>query len=300
MRSYTAEELVTQTGFDRRTIAYYIQQGLLPRVGRRGPRTRYPGYVRDRLLFIRRVREAEEAGEIEPMSLSELRELFEQAHPELIARVADRRLSAADALQALAAEPGHVRTDRGPAARHLARERAFRAKTSTRGSAPNLEAGPDRDTGADLWIEPDEAEGPGRSAESLIADEPREAAYVAAMSPEFAGPPGVSDSRQPPVASSAPEEGDSAPPEGLAAALSEELLEGLAAALSEELSELQLRAQDLQHRKPGLTERWMRVKISSEISLSVRGIADEDAPLLDSAGRHLRRLIDRRGNRRDR
>ena len=299
MRSYTAEELVTQTGFDRRTIAYYIQQGLLPRVGRRGPRTRYPGYVRDRLLFIRRVREAEEAGEIEPMSLSELRELFEQAHPELIARVSDRRLSAAEVLQAVA-EPGHVRSDRGPAARHLARERAFRAKASARRSVPNLEAGSDRDTGADRWAEPDEAEGPGRSAESLIADEPREAAYVAAMSPEFAGPPGVSDSRQPPVASSSPEEGDSAPPEGLAKALSEELLEGLAAALSEELSELQLRAQDFQHRKPGLTERWMRVKISPNISLSVRGIADEDAPLLDSAGRHLRRLIDRRGNRRDR
>ena len=164
MRSYTAEELVTQTGFDRRTIAYYIQQGLLPRVGRRGPRTRYPGYVRDRLLFVRSVREAEEAGEIEPISLSDLRELFEQAHPELVARVADRRLSAADALQALA-EPGNVRSDRSPESRHLARERAFRAKASARRSVPNLEAGPGRDTGADQWIEPDEAEGPGRSAE---------------------------------------------------------------------------------------------------------------------------------------
>lgn len=244
MRSYTAEELVTRTGFDRRTIAYYIQQGLLPKVGRRGPRTRYPGYVRDRLLFIRSVREAEEAGEIEPMSLSDLRELFEQTHPELIARVADRRLSAADALRALA-EPGNVRSDRGPEARHLARERAFRAKASARRSVPNLEAGPGRDTG-------------------------------------------VSDSRQPPVASSPPEERDPAAPEGLAAAL------------SEELSELKFRAQDRQRREPGLTERWMRVKVSPDIALSVRWITDEDAPLLDSAGRHLRRLIGRRGNRRNR
>ena len=288
MRSYTAEELVTQTGFDRRTIAYYIQQGLLPKVGRRGPRTRYPGYVRDRLLFIRSVREAEEAGEIEPMSLSDLRELFEQTHPELIARVADQRLSAADALQALA-EPGNVRSDRSPEARHLARERAFRSRASARRSVPNLEAGPGRDTGEDQWIEPDEAEGPGRSAESIEADEPHETAYLAGMSPEFAaGSPGVSDSRQPPVASSPPEERDPAAPEGLAAAL------------SEELSELQFRAQDRQRRKPGLTERWMRVKISPDIALSVRRITDEDAPLLDSAGRHLRRLIGRRGNRRNR
>ena len=40
--SYTARELEEETGFDRRTIAYYVQEGLLPRVGRRGPRTRYP------------------------------------------------------------------------------------------------------------------------------------------------------------------------------------------------------------------------------------------------------------------
>ena len=40
MRSFTAEELERETGFDRRTIAYYVQEGLIPRVGRRGPRTR--------------------------------------------------------------------------------------------------------------------------------------------------------------------------------------------------------------------------------------------------------------------
>ena len=64
MPSYTAKELERETGVDRRTIAYYVQEGLLPKVGRRGRRTRYPGLFRDRLLFIRRVREAEEAGEV--------------------------------------------------------------------------------------------------------------------------------------------------------------------------------------------------------------------------------------------
>ena len=235
MRSYTAEELETQTGIDRRTIAYYIQQGLLPRVGRRGPRTRYPGYVRDRLLFIRRVREAEEAGEIEPMTLSDLRELFEQAHPELIARVADERLSAAYALQA-AAEQSHTHANRPPAARHLARERAFRA-----------------------------------------------------MSPEFAvGPQGASESLQTPTPLSSHDDRDPAHSEGIAETL------------SAELSELEFRAQYRGDHTPGLADRWMRVKISSHIALSVRSITDEDIPLLESAVKHLRRLVDGLGRPRNR
>lgn len=91
--SYTVAELVEETGFDRRTIAYYVQEGLLPKVGRRGPRTRYPRLVRDRLLFIRSVREAEEAGSVGAVSLSELRGIFERLGPALIARVADGRLA---------------------------------------------------------------------------------------------------------------------------------------------------------------------------------------------------------------
>lgn len=87
--SYTARELEEETGFDRRTIAYYVQEGLLPRVGRRGPRTRYPRLVRDRLLFIRRVREAEEVGEVAAVSLSDMRKVFERVPPALIAKVAD-------------------------------------------------------------------------------------------------------------------------------------------------------------------------------------------------------------------
>ena len=91
--SYTARELEEETGFDRRTIAYYVQEGLLPRVGRRGPRTRYPGLVRDRLLFIRRVREAEEGGEVSAVSLSDMRVVFERVSPGLIARVADGEIA---------------------------------------------------------------------------------------------------------------------------------------------------------------------------------------------------------------
>ena len=71
--SYTAAELQRETGFDRRTIAYYVHEGLLPKVGRRGSRTRYPKLIRDRLLFIRAVREAEQRGTVAPVSLRDLR-----------------------------------------------------------------------------------------------------------------------------------------------------------------------------------------------------------------------------------
>ncbi len=93
MPSYTARELERDTGFDRRTIAYYVQEGLLPKVGRRGPRTRYPKLVRDRLLFIRRVREAEEEGEVPAVSLRDMRKVFERVPPALIAGVADGRIA---------------------------------------------------------------------------------------------------------------------------------------------------------------------------------------------------------------
>ena len=96
--SYTVAELEEETGFDRRTIAYYVQEELLPRVGRRGPRTRYPKLVRDRLLFIRRTREAEEAGRVPAVSLNEIREIFERVSPALVAGVADGRLAVTEDL----------------------------------------------------------------------------------------------------------------------------------------------------------------------------------------------------------
>ena len=92
MPSYTAKELERETGFGRRTIAYYVQEGLLPKVGRRGRGSRYPELVLDRLLFIRRVREAEEAGKIGPVRLSHLREVFRESPRPLIASVARGRV----------------------------------------------------------------------------------------------------------------------------------------------------------------------------------------------------------------
>jgi DNA-binding transcriptional MerR regulator len=76
---FTIDELVEATGFDKRTIAYYVQEGLLPRVGRRGRLTRYPQSFANRLLVIKHLRQAEETGERPiPMTLAEIREALDR------------------------------------------------------------------------------------------------------------------------------------------------------------------------------------------------------------------------------
>ena len=215
MRSFTAEELERETGFDRRTIAYYVQEGLIPRVGRRGPRTRYPKLVMDRLLFVRKVREAEEAGEIGPVSLSELRHLFDGVSPGLIERVAEGNFP----VRAAVGDTG---------------ESGYRSMASRR-----------------------------------VAMERPWAAMESSSAPEFVRSSTRMDAR--------PSESDEA--------------EWQEAGLGEALSELQALARRGQDLEPGSVEHWSRVEISPEITLSVRGIAEEEAPLLESIARKLRRLI---------
>jgi DNA-binding transcriptional MerR regulator len=76
-RVFTMSQLVKQSDFDKRTIAFYVQEGLLPRVGRRGPRTRYSEEFLDRLMFIRRLRDLQDSGRLRAVTLSEIREVIE-------------------------------------------------------------------------------------------------------------------------------------------------------------------------------------------------------------------------------
>jgi hypothetical protein len=69
VRTYSIDELVDLTGFSQRNIAYYIQQGLLPKVGRRGRKTRYPQLFVERLRFIKRVRELQDSGRLGSVTL---------------------------------------------------------------------------------------------------------------------------------------------------------------------------------------------------------------------------------------
>ncbi len=92
-QTFTIDQIEEQTGFDRRTIAYYVQQGLLPRVGRRGPRTRYPQLFFTRLRFIRMIRDLQDQGAIGSMTLSDFRDLFRSVPEETIAEVVAGRES---------------------------------------------------------------------------------------------------------------------------------------------------------------------------------------------------------------
>ena len=90
-RTYTLAELEALSGFNARTIVFYIAEGLLPKVGRRGRHTRYPEEVLLRLQFIARVRGVQDAGRLRPVTLSEIREVIQQLPLDEL-----RRLAAAD------------------------------------------------------------------------------------------------------------------------------------------------------------------------------------------------------------
>ena len=255
MQGYTTAELQRETGFDRRTIAYYVHEGLLPKVGRRGSRTRYPKLVRDRLLFVRAVREAEQRGTVAPVSLRDLREIFEQAPPELISRVADGRTSVTP----------EVVAGTSPSFRPLARRR----------SAIEDRWGPVREDRTRFGS-------PRRLADSSF-HEPRQADLE---SPEAhdcpdSGPEDLGNRRATvddgsDVSYQRKQVGDSE--------LSRE------SELGELLATLQESADHRGHPSPAM-DRWLQMQVSPEITLSVRGITDEAAPLLERAVHCLRRLM---------
>ena len=241
MGTYTARELERDTGFGRRTIAYYVQEGLLPRVGRRGPRTRYPELVRDRLLFIRRIREAEAEGKIAPVPLSDLRKLFLHAPPQLIASIAAGETPVtADIVSPISAER-RAMVDRVSALK----DRLSRGRYQAAEESPSFF----RERGERTLQARDELILPRLEAprNPMLMDE------------------SVADPDDP---------------------------ETLGYRLSEVLKKLQVQARRRRERSPDTVDTWSQIEITSEIRLSVRGMADQDALLLKFAGRLLRQLLE--------
>ncbi|WP_420448969.1 hypothetical protein [Candidatus Palauibacter sp.] len=238
MRSYTARELEEETGFRRRTIAYYVQVGLLPRVGRRGPKTRYPKLVRDRLLFIRMVREAEVAGRVPATALREIGAVFEGSSPELIAGVADRRIAVtADLLS---------------------------ARSAGQASPPRMQ----------------DVASQRESPVGFAAQRARWAALRERLMVREEGTPWL---REAAAASPRADMADvtHAPPLSRGDVDDSELAELLGA----------LRDVGGREAAPGEVETWSRIEISPGVALSVRGVADEDAALLEAIGRRLHHLL---------
>ena len=114
-RTYTLSELETRSGFDKRTIAYYIQESLLPKVGRRGPKTRYPQDFLDRLMFIRRVRDLRDTGKLRAVTLSEISAVMAKLSVAEILRGLTGPLAEAD-IRGLFLEPDLVMSESAIAA----------------------------------------------------------------------------------------------------------------------------------------------------------------------------------------
>lgn len=295
MPSYTARELERETGVDRRTIAYYVQEGLLPKVGRRGRRTRYPKLFRDRLLFIQRVRDAEEEGHVSAVSLKDIRKVFERVPPALIAGVADGRIAVTPDL---VSEPSTAFRTPG-LRRAMLRERwegEERAMSPMRAppspAAPRYSPGPPAEE--EDWGEDDEEprerglvahdEGP---AYSRMPGHSAEETEPYGSEPSDAQPPLEAPRRRvpqrevdvPPVYYRLPERHEGGTAEELALASDLRRLEEIARRRIDE--------------SPRSRDTWTRIDVSPHLVLSARGIGEEDVALVERVRRAMRRVIKR-------
>lgn len=271
-RSYTASELERETGFDRRTIAYYVQEELLPKVGRRGPRTRYPKLARDRLLFIKKVREEEEAGGVGPVSLSDMREIFNRVPLEVIADVADGREPLR--IVALAGVGGARHRTEQPAGFERRRE-TLKRRLAARQVRHSYDM-PAYDM-------------PGEFEERYADPAPDQEGVMYCRAP-----PQESEERPALGAFSVPERASAersldSPREPAPSWETKEETE-----LGDALAELQEVARRRRQDSSRPIDTWSQITISPDITLSVRGAGDEEAGLMERVRQSLRRLISRR------
>lgn len=260
-RSYSIAELERATGFDRRTIVYYIQFGLLSRPGRRGPKTRYPGEAMVRLQFLRGVKDLQERGELLNFTLEDVRRVLEQTDIARIAELVGQQMPVSEIaplLVAPAAAPGNT-----PG-----------AATPPAVAAPAADPVPAVPPSTPAPVAPFQE----RRAFGLADANVRQ--RFASASPPVQTPvtggemaaPANSESGQPTVTSTPP------PPD--------------LAELSRQLRELELRpAMSGRRLAPGAAEQWTEIPITSRIYLSVRGLGAEDAALADAVARTLKRVL---------
>lgn len=266
-RTYTLDEIEERTGFEKRTIVYYVQEGLLPKVGRRGPRTRYPQTFLDRLLFIKRIRELQDQGAMGSMTLGEIRDLFADVPEETVADVAAGRepLHVVDARSATKSPPRHSPLRE----RKLAMARAIdqMRKTKTQKSEPNIES---------LEESPSSFKTKGQSFH--LADMAAESEDDLDFGPPESAPVRLSQRMQ-------------GPPDDVMPQASGPLTESETTDLAEALARLQ----DVLKRQPRAylrtVETWTQARITEEVSLGARGLDERHRPLLERVARILRGLM---------
>ncbi len=258
-RSYSIGDLQKLSGFDRRTIVYYSQQGLLPRSGRRGPRTRHPHLVLQRLLFIRGLKDLQDQGYCGTITLRDMGRMLDQLAPNALRDLLDRGIPSAEIERLL----------QGPVAESAPLPVTPAAQPTADSPAPHAPA-PQATTTRTV--------GDGRSYG--LADAGIRQRHGAATPQR---PPASTDAAalpaEPPPTAAAP-----TGPAPLPANLPEDL--------GELLRELEIRP-SLGGRRvpPGGSELWTEIPVTSRVYLSVRGLAPEDSPLADATARALKKLL---------
>lgn len=268
-RSHSLAELVALSGFDRRTIVYYIQSGLLPKVGRRGPHTRYPEECLTRLQFIKGVKALQAGGQLLTATLAEMRRALAGRDAAGIRDLLDRGLPVAELEQLFAAPPADPLAAPPPAP----------------APAPSLGS-----TVVPPPAGPAPVTGPSGERRSYgLADAGIRQRFGGGQLAAPAPPPTPEihhDDTHPGLPVLDP---GGPPPAGLPAGTTGAPTD---LELGELLRELELRP-TLNPRRtpPGAPEQWTEIPITGRVYLSVRGLAAEDAPLAEAVGRVLKRAL---------
>ncbi len=276
-RTYTIDEIEEQTGFDRRTIAYYVQQGLLPRVGRRGPRTRYSQLFCDRLLFIKMIRSLQDQGAMGTMTLSDFRDLFQSVPEETISEVVGDRESPQVVAESAPQDGSAIASSSDHRRAMALKIEDLRRNIVDSSAAAQLES-------RGVPMDPAQQPTPIAESEETFA----ERAYVA-----LPNAPQTAEERETPsgeyhrLTLEAIERSPNAPIPVRHSAPSPPV--------EDQLKEALARLTSVVKRQPRAylrtTETWTRARVTGEIDLSARGLEERHLQLLEDVVRILRNLI---------
>jgi DNA-binding transcriptional MerR regulator len=304
--TYTLDEIEQQTGFDKRTIAYYVQQGLLPKVGRRGPKTRYPRLFLDRLQFVNLIREKQDLGEIGSLTLAEIGDILDRVPAETISAVAagTEPLAVLNHLidlkpvvdEAPTREPDPPQPDPPSDTQALAEEVAEISEALFDPAEIEIAVKPDFNRKVRLGL---------MDANSVVPHPILHEVPSPALQPEAAGGD-VDMSRfagaktHPPRryedeirkkadaesadASPTDDQPDSSDADNVPPPIEIERLGWFLARLQRALT-------GDRRRRTGTTESWHRALITPELTISARNLKDEDAHMLDGVARILKKLL---------
>lgn len=250
-RSYSVAELQDLSGFDRRTIVYYIQQGLVARPGRRGPNTRYPREALVRLQFIRGIKDLQNRGELLNVTLMDIRRVMESQGQEKL-QVFVSRSFPADEVGPLFVEP--------PAPPAMAIE------------PPVAPAEPPRP--------------PMERRAFGLADAAVRQRFAGPNQPQAVAPTNVRPPAGAPPAVTPPATPE--PPASAAETAEPIDLATLSNLLRELEIRPTMTGRRL---PPGASEQWTEIPVTSRVFLSVRGLSADDAPLADAVARAMKKLL---------